>query len=94
MPTQIQNKFTQWEFTPVERKFACAFNDLQVKLIQNEIARAAIEKVSLTYDAQNPLLFAQREAELHGQIEVLEYLLSQSQSSLETFNPDLPDGEI
>lgn len=77
MPAQIANKFTQWELTPIEFKFASTFNDLQTKFIQNEIARAALEKVSLTYDPQNTLLFAQREAELHGQIEILEYLLSQ-----------------
>lgn len=89
MANQLINRFTQWELTPVELKFGCAFNDLQRKMIQNEIARAALEKVSLTYDAQNSLLFAQREAELHGQIEILEFLLAQQ----EALNPETQPSE-
>lgn len=91
MPAQVSNKFTQWELTAVEFKYASSFNDLQRKFIQNEIARAALEKVALTYDAQNPLLFAQREAELQGQIEILEYLLSQ-QSEV-NFDSQSSEGE-
>jgi len=76
MPMPLANKFAQWELTPLETKVACQFNELQIALIQNEIARAALEKLALTFDVTNPLLFAQQEAELQGQIEVLEYLLS------------------
>lgn len=79
MPPTIQNRFTQYELTPLEIQVASRFNDLQQKLIQNLIAEAALEKVSLTFNPANPLQFAQQEAELHGKMEILEYLLSQSQ---------------
>jgi hypothetical protein len=84
MPVQRVNKFTSWEFTPIELKVAASFNDLQIKLMQSEIARAAEEKILLTYDPANPLAFVQREAELQGNINALEYLLSLSQSQSES----------
>lgn len=80
MPAQKVNKFTSWEFTPIELKVASTFNDLQIKLIQTQIAAAAEEKIALTYDPLNPVVFAQREAELQGNINALEYLLALSQS--------------
>lgn len=72
------NSFSQWKLADEEIPFAYMFNDLNVKALQNEIAIAAHEKLALTFDPQNPIRFAQQEAELAGKIGILQYLLAQS----------------
>ena len=72
------NKFTTYTLSAEELEQASYFNDFQRMLMQNEIARAAEEKVALKFDPSNPLAFAQREAELQGQMEILEYILNLS----------------
>lgn len=76
-------RFTAWILTPEELKAGSILNDAQIKVLQNQLAEIASEKVSLTYDASNPLEFAQREAELQGQMGIIEYLLSQHQAYVE-----------
>lgn len=77
----VVNQFSQWKLSDEELPFAYQLTDLNVKAIQNEIAIAAQEKIALTFDPTNPLLFAQQEAELAGKIGILTYLLSQSEAS-------------
>ena len=88
MATQIPNKFSEYSLTPEEQAVACQFSTLQRYFIQNEIAIAANEKISLTFDPQNPLRFAQQEAELAGKIGILEYLLAAHNSA-----PTTSEGE-
>jgi hypothetical protein len=78
MARLIQNRFSSWELDETEKQQAAMFTDLQTKHIQNIICEAATEKSSLTFDPQNPLQFTQKEAELQGQIGILEYLLAMS----------------
>lgn len=77
----VPNSFSQWHLTLEEEPFAYKFNDLNHKAIQNEIALAAQEKLALVFTPENPLQFAQQEAELAGKIGILQYLLSRSTSS-------------
>jgi hypothetical protein len=72
------SSFHKVSLTPEEYKAGCEFTALQRAVIQNLIAESAEEKVALTYDALNPVGFAQAEAELHGKIGILKYLLSLS----------------
>ena len=93
MSTVKQNKFTEYTFSPEEQALACRFTVLQRQWLQNEMAIAASEKLALTFDPQNPLSFAQQEAELAGKIGILSYLLAAE----ELYNPiasqPFPDGE-
>ena len=83
MATLVINRFTSWSLSPEEVKAGSILTDLQVKVLQNQLAEIASEKISLVYDASNPLKFAQREAELQGQMGIIEYLLSQHQMYVE-----------
>lgn len=74
MPTPIATKFTEFEFTEAELYAATRFSAIQLMLIQTLIAQAATRKVNLKYDAANPILFAQQEAELQGEIGAYEHL--------------------
>lgn len=82
----IVNKFATYHLSAEEIKTASAFNDFSRMLMQNEIARAAEEKVALKFDPSNPLEFCQREAELQGQIGILEYLLTLNSQQLDLEN--------
>ena len=79
MSQMIPNMFTAWSLSDSEHRAGSCLGLLQKQVIQNLISEAASEKVALTYDPQNPLKFAQQEAELQGKIGVLQYLLAQSE---------------
>lgn len=72
------NRFSSYTLSEAELKEGLTFNIYQLRVIQNMIAEAANEKISLVFDPTNPSEFIQREAELHGQINVLEYLIAAS----------------
>lgn len=74
--TPITNRFTSFEFTEEEERLGIHLDSLQVAIIQNEIAIYATEKSDLKFEPNDPLSFAQAEAELKGKILALEYLLA------------------
>lgn len=82
MAKPLENAFQQWLLSPEEILQGSILQDLQRKVIQNEIAIAAQEKLALKFDPTNPLSFAQQEAELTGKIGILQFLLSQSEVAL------------
>lgn len=90
MARLVRNRFSSWELDPQEKLQAAMFTDLQTKHIQNLICEAALEKNSLTFDPQNPQQFMQKEAELQGQIGILEYLLA---LSTEAYNQSKSESE-
>lgn len=83
MIVDTSSSFVKYTLTGDEKKAGSCFSSEQKAVIQNLIADLAEEKVSLTYDPQNPLQFTQREAELAGQIGILKYLLELHKSFTE-----------
>ena len=81
MAHPIQSSFTRFHLTDEEQVQANSLTSLNICNIQNLICSAAEEKLALKFDPSNPLAFAQREAELQGQIGILRYLLELSQVS-------------
>lgn len=75
MEISTQSSYLRYELTEPEIKAGSVFTLNQRAVIQNLIADAAEEKLALTFDPDKPLQFAQREAELTGQIGILKYLL-------------------
>jgi len=61
-------------------------------MIQNLIADAAEEKLALKYDALNPIEFAQREAELQGQIGILKYIVEMASQQNPSINISTSQG--
>lgn len=94
MATMQINEFTSWNLTAYEFKIGSILNELNVQVIQNEISRLASEKLNLLYDTTNPMKYLQREAEITGQIGILQYLLAQSEAALNEVKLNLDkDGE-
>ena len=75
MADPIDTSFIAFKFTPEELVGARALNPLQRQYFQTLRTDAAEEKLALEYDPKNELNFAQREAYLRGQMDILEMLL-------------------
>ena len=85
MAYQIPSTFTRYHLTSEELISGQTLTTPNLQLLQNYICDAAEEKLALKFDPTNPLVFAQREAELHGQIGILKMLIelaSQSQQQI------------
>jgi tRNA G18 (ribose-2'-O)-methylase SpoU len=80
--------FLKYELNDDEKRIAHLFTQENIYGIKNLIAQAAEEKITLKFDPDKVMAFVQREAELQGQINILNYLL---QLHEETINNALAD---
>lgn len=78
MSIQLVNTFTSYELDDSEVLHGAVFTESQKMHIQNCLASAAEEKLALELDPLNPIKYAQEEASLAGQIQILRYLLDTS----------------
>lgn len=83
MATHIPNMFTSFKLNEQEQLEGALLTVTQKQLIQNYLADTATEKVVLEYDPEHPLLYAQREAGLQGQIAAYRFLLDASDAAEE-----------
>lgn len=81
MATQIPSTFTRYQLTPEEQANGQTLTTNNLYMLQNFICDAAEEKLALKYDPEHPMLFAQREAELQGQIGILKLLIELATTS-------------
>jgi hypothetical protein len=86
MAYQLPSTFTRYQLTLEETKNGQSLTTDNLYFIQNLICDAAEEKLSLKFDPSSPLQFAQREAELQGQIGILKMLVELASSSTITIN--------
>lgn len=82
-----------WD-TEEEQLYAAIFKPENIQFLQNEIAMYAQHRLNLEYDLNNTISFVQREAELKGKIQVLQWLVDSHFAALEASkkleNPPLP----
>ena len=78
MATLAQSSFTRYTLGKGEQIAGESLTPETAYVLQNLICDAAEEKLNLKLDPTNPMQFAQREAELQGQIGILKYILAQS----------------
>ena len=89
MSALLTNSFTSWALTPEELEAGSKLSELQRQVIQNMISEFAEQKIALLFDPQNPMQFAQLEAELQGKIGILKHLLAQSDYYSAVSHPSL-----
>lgn len=75
MITNSDSKFISFELTEQEYILGHLLNPAQRAVLQNLLAEKAEAKVMLTIDSTNIQSSLQQEAELHGAIRILTYLL-------------------
>ena len=96
--TAVTNKFTSYQLTEEEYNSGSMFSLPQQQCLQNLLSEAAHLRLALDFDPLNPGDFVQQEAFLKGKIELLSYLLENSnaveervreQIALQRFNQQL-----
>jgi hypothetical protein len=78
MATLKLGTFSTYELSSRETLSGGVLNTDQKNLFQNLLAEAAESRLALDYSPEKPLEFAQNEAFLKGQIQLLKYLLDNS----------------
>jgi hypothetical protein len=86
MAHKLNNTFTTFKLTEEEQASGQTLTTNNLMVLQNLMASAAEEKLALKFDPTNPMEFAQREAELMGQIGILRLLVELAASSSPTIS--------
>lgn len=81
MAQLIQSTFTRYKLTEEEQLSGQQLTSGNIHVMQNFMCDAAEERLSIKFDPTNPLVFAQREAELQGQIGILKMLIELATST-------------
>ncbi len=90
MATLITNTFSAYHLTDQEALQGSILTITQLQVLQNQLAQVAEEKLALDFDPTNPTTYAQQEAYMKGQMDLLLYIIDSSQASADTLNnPDL-----
>lgn len=75
----IETPFSAYSFTDDELREVTSISGLQKMFFQTTLASCATDKIALEFDADHPLRFAQQEAYLKGQIDIINYFLGLSE---------------
>lgn len=86
MATKSANTFSSYELTEEEELLGSILNIHQKYVLQNLRCNYAEQKLQLKFDPLNPQEFIQIEAELQGQLKLLEFLLVQSDEAVQQLN--------
>lgn len=78
LPTEIKISITAPTLTESELKSAYILSHYQKLGISRLMTEIANEKISMKYNGADPVAYAQREAELAGQLVILQHLLDLS----------------
>ncbi len=83
MATREVNSFTSYELTEEEFLRGSVLSSEQLRVVQNDLVRAAEQRLNIVLDPKNIVAFAQQEASLQGQIAALRYIIDRSIASEE-----------
>ena len=75
----IPNVFSTFDLTPQEQRVGEILSSLNLAVIHNLRSQKAEEKLRLTFTPADINTYIQREAELQGQIGILDYLIQCSE---------------
>lgn len=90
MADLIANSFTTYQLTDEEMIVGSILTIAQKQVLQNMLSVSAEEKIVLEYDVKCPETFIQQEAYKRGQIELLQYILDQSDAAVASREPQQP----
>ncbi len=92
MATLITNTFSAYHLTEQEALQGSIFTVTQLQVLQNQLAQVAEEKLALDFDTSDPASYAQQEAYMKGQMDLLLYIIDSSQAAADTLNN--PESEL
>jgi hypothetical protein len=82
--TLIPNTFATYALSDEEVAAGSVLSELQIAVLQNDLAEAAQQKVQLKVDSNNVTEFIQKEAELAGRILLLSYIIARSRAVVQS----------
>ena len=83
MPKLVPNSFTSYEFSEEEVTQACYLPELTKMYFESLRSRYSEEKLHLDYNPDSPLKFMQQEAELKGQLLLLDLILANHEEAVQ-----------
>lgn len=81
--------FASWNLSEQELMQGSILSTPQEQVIQNQIAQLAQEKLLLKFTPDSLYAYAQREAELQGQINALQFLITTSAEFKKRYDPSI-----
>lgn len=91
MANLLPSSFCKYSLTEQEATNAAILNTYQKYHIQNLLSEAAEVKLNLKYDPEHHMVFLQQEAEIQGQIGILQLLLALSDEAEDTLKSNRTD---
>ena len=85
--TTISSSFQRIPLSESEQVSGCIFSAHQIANLQNMRVDIAEQKLNLTFTPNDVLSYAQQEAFLKGQLEVLQHLIDLSETTQRSINP-------
>ena len=83
---RVTNSFTTFELSEADALCGSIFTAMQKRVLHNLLATYAEEKLVLAFDVNNPNVFIQEEACVRGKIELLQYILANSDACQEAID--------
>lgn len=80
MAILVSNTFSSWQLSVEEEELGQILTHEQQAVLQNKLAEIARDKLNVTFNVTIPAAFAQEEAYLRGQMDVINWLLDTSTS--------------
>lgn len=87
MSTILPNEFTSYQLNEQEALEGAILTETQRQVIQNELSFVAANILALEFTPEEPMKFAQQEAELRGQLGIYRYILEKSVTAQEVLYP-------
>jgi len=78
----VPNSFTTYKLEVRDALEGSIYSGVQLQVLHNLRSSYAEEKIALDYDPEHPTHFAQQEAGLKAQIQLITYLIDTSEASL------------
>lgn len=96
MSTIRPNTFTSYDLTLEEELSGSILTLQQTQVLQNMLSSIAEEKLALEFDPMKPEVFSQAEAYKRGQLDLILYILENSEAANKELNSpkhNNPEGE-
>jgi translation initiation factor 2 beta subunit (eIF-2beta)/eIF-5 len=84
MGALLVSTFSRYQLSREEELNGQVLSFSQKQVLQNQLANIAEEKLALQYTPNSPLEFLQKEAELQGQLGLIQFLFETSSFAEET----------
>jgi len=84
-----EGSYPKYELTDAELILGVSLSPEQKAVINNDINLIIAQRLTIAYDPDNPMIFVQKEAELKGQLIMLQFMLERSNLNLSSLTQSI-----